>query len=82
MFRRPGREDYRLDPQSPLNNLGVNNQFTTAVRHDFHGLLRFPDKGRSVGAFRRESMPRSGTNTLIELELQDGQHQRLYDILP
>jgi hypothetical protein len=82
MFRNPGREDYRLSPQNQLNSLGLGNQFTASVGHDFYGLLRFPDDGRTVGAFRREPVPRLGTDTLVELELQDGQRRRLYDIMP
>ncbi|MBM4083094.1 MAG: right-handed parallel beta-helix repeat-containing protein, partial [Planctomycetes bacterium] len=71
-FVNPEREDYRLKPGSPLNNLGVENEQTKLARHDFHGLLRFPDAGRTVGAFRFEPTPKPDAATLIEVEFRDG----------
>jgi hypothetical protein len=81
-FLDPDREDYRLLPESPLRHLGAANQYTALVTHDFYGLLRFPDVGRTVGAFRMDAMPKPNTGTLVEVEFQDGKLRRLYDILP
>jgi hypothetical protein len=81
-FHNPVAEDYRLTPGNPLNRRGVDNQFTILVTHDFYGLLRFPEDGRAVGAFRHESVPKPGVHTMIEVEFQDGRRQRLYDVLP
>ena len=62
--------------------MGVNDRFAAHVGHDFYGLLRFPDDGRTVGALRREPMPSPGVDTLIELELRNGQRWRLYEVAP
>jgi hypothetical protein len=81
-FRHPDREDYRLEPQSPLYKRGVDNQVTRLVTHDFYGLLCFPDGGRTVGAYRLDSAPRPNSGTLVEVEFQDGELRRLYEIVP
>lgn len=74
------REDYRLDARSPLARQGVENELTKQVRYDFHGLLRFADAGRTVGAFRFEPEPVQGTSALVEVDLCDGTMQRLYGV--
>lgn len=76
-FSDPDREDYRLRPDSPLIKLGVENEYTKLVRHDFYGLLRFPDDGRTVGALRAEPPIKDGA-TLVEVEHRDGSMQRLH----
>jgi hypothetical protein len=81
-FLDPEREDYRLRPEISLRHLGATNQYTALVTHDFYGLLRFLDVGRSIGAFRVDTMPKPNASSLVELEFQDGKLQRLYDILP
>jgi len=81
-FRNPGREDYRLAPQSPLQKRGVDNRFTRLVTHDFYGLLRFPDAGRTVGACRLDAVPKPTSASLVEVEFQDGELRRLYEIVP
>jgi hypothetical protein len=74
--------DYRLAPDSPYNQLGVENEYTPFVTHDFYGLLRFSDWWRSVGAFRADPLPASNAATLVELELQSGALLRLYESPP
>jgi hypothetical protein len=81
-FRDPAHEDYRLVPSSPLQTAGADTPFGAHVGHDFHGLLRFPEDGYAVGAFRREPTPPPGTHTWLEIELQDGQRRRFYNALP
>jgi hypothetical protein len=60
----------------------VDNQVTRLVTHDFYGLLCFPDGGRTVGAYRLDSAPRPNSGTLVEVEFQDGELRRLYEIVP
>jgi Right handed beta helix region/Protein of unknown function (DUF1565) len=81
-FRNAGREDYRLVPQSPLRKRGVDDEVTRLVGHDFYGLPRFPDDGRSVGAIRREPVPKPNSGSLVEVEFHDGELRRLYEIVP
>jgi parallel beta helix pectate lyase-like protein/uncharacterized protein DUF1565 len=82
VFRNPGLEDYRLPPQNPLRKRGVDNQVTQLVAYDFYGLPRFPDDGRTVGAFRRELVSKPNSGALIEVEFQHGELRRLYEIVP
>jgi hypothetical protein len=81
-FASPEREDYRLKPGSPLHGLGVENDYSKLVRHDFHGLLRFPDEGRSAGAFRRDVRPKSEAGSLVEVEFADGALRRMHETRP
>ncbi len=71
--------NYRLQKNSPLNRSGTrDNRYTDRVKHDFFGLLRFDQDGRTLGAFRAERASTTGA-TLIELETTDGEAMRLYE---
>jgi parallel beta helix pectate lyase-like protein len=76
-FLNADAHDYRLQPDSPLNQLGTTDAFTPFVAHDFFGLLRFPAEAASVGAFRADRVPTDGAPFLIELELEDGTLRRI-----
>ncbi len=76
-FRDAAAGDYRLRAGHPLNTNGVETAETPQVRHDFHGLLRFPEAGRSVGACRGEVEDGPDRRTVIEVEYQDGAMRRL-----
>jgi len=81
-FEDPGNDCYRLRPDSPLNALGVkDNPYTDPVRHDFYGLLRFDEDGRTVGAFRAEREP-APPGAMVEIETTDGKPLRLYEPKP
>jgi len=68
VFRNPEAGDSRPVQGSTLNHAGARgNQYTGLVRHDFHGLLRFDDDSRSVGAFRFEPEYRSATQIVHDL---------------
>ncbi|NOZ19754.1 MAG: DUF1565 domain-containing protein [Planctomycetes bacterium] len=81
-FRNPEHYDYRLKPDSALNVMGVKgNTYTRLVKHDFHGLLRFDDPARSVGAFRCEYASAS-KGAMVEVETTGGKAIRLYPVKP
>ena len=81
-----GRErgDFRLGRNSPEADAGVaiaivETQGTTLdlvqqVRHDFYGLLRFPNDPHAAGAFRVD--PPTGGRTTVEVEYTDGRMVR------
>lgn len=79
-LRAPGRLDYRpvagrLDPVSD-----AGREVTQFVRHDFYGLLRFPDLPQVPGACREDPVPVADPAALIEVELHDGTMRRLHDV--
>ena len=77
LFADAAAGDYRLRAGHPLNTNGVETAETPQVRHDFHGLLRFPEAGRSAGACRGEVEDGPDRRTVIEVEYQDGAMRRL-----
>jgi len=79
-FISPERNDYRLIPGSSGNTNGMQTAETGLVRHDFNGLLRFPNEKWTVGAFRAECAPVREEDSLIEVEFCDGRMCRMYDI--
>jgi len=82
VFADPQRFDYRLKTGSPLNVIGVKgNKYTDLVKHDFYGLLRFDEDGRSVGAFRCERASAS-PGAMVEVETVAGEAIRLYKPAP
>ncbi len=70
-FVDQANNDFRLKPSSPLAGAGTENEYTGYVRHDFYGLLRFPEDGRSAGAFRADPQIAPG-NACLEMELSEG----------
>jgi hypothetical protein len=65
-FRHADAGDYRLAAEAATAYSGVSNALTRLVRHDFNGLLRFPEDAPVAGAFRAESGSR------LEVEFKDG----------
>ena len=83
-FMRRDRGDFRLTPRQSDADAGVGSvvvetqgtrvDIVEMVRHDFYGLLRFPDDPHAAGAFRIDP-PRSSRAT-VEVELTDGRMVR------
>jgi hypothetical protein len=77
IFRSPESLDYRLLPTHP-DLAGDNQELVDMVKHDFHGLLRFPDLPRVAGAFRVDPPASAEAKALVEVELSNGTMRRLY----
>jgi hypothetical protein len=73
--------DYRLKPGNPLARAGVQDRVTALVSHDFFGLPRFAENGRSVGAFRADPLPKNPKQPQLEVELTDGTFKRQNEII-
>ena len=69
-FRNPEQLDYRLSAEAVPAYRGVRHDLVRLVRHDFHGLLRFPEDGVISGAFRPV------TDSTLEVEFANGTVQR------
>lgn len=76
LCRNPQALDYRL--QSTAEPVAVDQPLVGLVRHDFYGLLRFPDLPQVVGAFRNDPTATDPSGVRIEIEFTDGTMQRRY----
>lgn len=77
-FLGPAQGDYRLKPGAAVGHLGVRNEYTELVTHDFYGLPRFPDEPEAVGAFRATRTLDAAGVSRVEVEYEDGTMTRLY----
>ncbi|RMD77174.1 MAG: hypothetical protein D6820_11815, partial [Lentisphaerae bacterium] len=82
-FHAPDKFDYRPMPEllPVFRRYAFSNAITQHVKHDFYGLLRFPDFP-SLGACRLDPIPRDPRQVRIEFELKSGEMFRLYGVKP
>ena len=76
LFRDPQTLDYRLQPTA--EPVAVDQPLVSLVRHDFHGLLRFPDLPQPPGACRADPPAPDPNRPRIEVEFSDGTMRRLH----
>jgi hypothetical protein len=75
-FPNAARGDYRVPAGSRAAAVGVDHRLLKLFRHDYFGLLRFPEDGRAAGAFRVEPAPAAGEKVQLEIEWADGAVER------